>query len=326
MDEILGAMAGALVPVAVQWSRYDDQTQQRVRNTRYDLRDLRDAWQESLGWGGAVRSRLPIVMDWDTGLAMATSQQPTAQTIPTLPSGQLRPNLCNGAESFVSSMTWPPRPGMYDARQNVQQVGELSTTALAVTYEEVRTAIHAFVSCNGSTPAGRVQLYRSINALTDTVMSLNLTKAEFAARWALLFGVPVTTIDPHRDPSKSPTIGNINVANNVASVVFVSTGTNNEVNPQTDAGHRLRITATGGGPIAVLTDVCTVTFASPYRYKRADGSTANMQPQVHIQSSSEKRVIVVVSYTGYTIQLADVVSAGTSLDVSVIVEPGVPTL
>jgi hypothetical protein len=131
MDEILGAMAGALVPVAVQWSRYDDQTQQRVRNTRYDLRDLRDAWQESQGWGGAVRSRLPIVMDWDTGLAMATSQQPTAQTIPTLPSGQLRPNLCNGAESFVSSMMWPPRPGMYDARQNVQQVGELSTTALA---------------------------------------------------------------------------------------------------------------------------------------------------------------------------------------------------
>jgi hypothetical protein len=236
MDEILGAMAGALVPVAVQWSRYDDQTQQRVRNTRYDLRDLRDAWQESLGWGGAVRSRLPIVMDWDTGLAMATSQQPTAQTIPTLPSGQLRPNLCNGAESFVSSMMWPPRPGMYDARQNVQQVGELSTTALAVTYEEVRTAIHAFVSCNGSTPAGRVQLYRSINALTDTVMSLNLTKAEFAARWAQLFGVPVTTIDPHRDPSKSPTISSINAGNNVASVVFVSTGTNNEVNPQTDAG------------------------------------------------------------------------------------------
>jgi hypothetical protein len=250
MDEILGAMAGALVPVAVQWSRYDDQTQQRVRNTRYDLRDLRDAWQESLGWGGAVRSRLPIVMDWDTGLAMATSQQPTAQTIPTLPSGQLRPNLCNGAESFVSSMMWPPRPGMYDARQNVQQVGELSTTALAVTYEEVRTAIHAFVSCNGSTPAGRVQLYRSINALTDTVMSLNLTKAEFAARWAQLFGVPVTTIDPHRDPSKSPTISSINAGNNVASVVFVSTGTNNEVNPQTDAGHRLRITA-GAGNIAI---------------------------------------------------------------------------
>ena len=326
MDEILGAMAGALVPVAVQWSRYDDQTQQRVRNTRYDLRDLRDAWQESLGWGGAVRSRLPIVMDWDTGLAMATSQQPTAQTIPTLPSGQLRPNLCNGAESFVSSMMWPPRPGMYDARQNVQQVGELSTTALAVTYEEVRTAIHAFVSCNGSTSAGRVQLYRSINALTDTVMSLNLTKAEFAARWALLFGVPVTTIDPHRDPSKSPTITSINAGNNVASVVFISTGSNNEVNPQTDAVHRLRITA-GSGNINALSDVATVTFATPYRWKRPDGTTAGLQPHVQMTTASDKfGYASLVSHTSYTIQLLGSISAGASVDYSIIVDPGVTTV
>lgn len=30
---------------------------------------------------------------------------------------------------------------------------------------------HAFVSCNGSTPAGRVQLYRSINALTALIQA-----------------------------------------------------------------------------------------------------------------------------------------------------------
>jgi hypothetical protein len=262
-------------------------------------------------------------MDWDTGLAMATSQQPTAQTIPTLPSGQLRPNLCNGAESFVSSMTWPPRPGMYDARQNVQQVGELSTTALAMTYEEVRTAIHGFVSCNGSTPAGRVQLYRSINALTDTVMSLNLTKAEFAARWAQLFGVPVSTIDPHRDPSKSPTISSINAGNNVASVVFVSTGTNNEVNPQTDAGHRIRVTA-GAANIAPNTDICTITFATPYRYKRADGTTANMVPQVHL--AGDDRPFALGSFAAYTLQTRDTIPTGTSVDFSVIVDPGCATV
>ena len=265
-------------------------------------------------------------MDWDTGLAMATSQQPTAQTIPTLPSGQLRPNLCNGAESFVSSMTWPPRPGMYDARQNVQQVGELSTTALAMTYEEVRTAIHAFVSCNGSTPAGRVQLYRSINALTDTVMSLNLTKAEFAARWAQLFGVPVTTIDPHRDPSKSPTISSINAGNNVASVVFVSTGSNNEVNPQTDAVHRLRITA-GAGNIAVGVDVATVTFATPYRYKRPDGTTASLQPHVQLTTASDKFGFAsLVTFTSYTIQLLSSIGPGLTVDYSIIVDPGVTTV
>jgi len=327
MEEILGAMAGALVPVAVQWSRYDDQTQQRVRNTRYDLRDLRDAWQESQGWGGAVRSRLPIVMDWDTGLAMATSQQPTAQTIPTLPAGQLRPNLCSGAESFVSSMVWPPRAGMYDARQNVQQVGELSTTALAMTYEEVRAVIHGFVSCNGSTSAGRVQLYRSINALTDTVMSLNMTKAEFAARWAQLFGVPVSTIDPHRDPSKSPTISSINAGNNVASVVFISTGSNNEINPQTDAGHRIRITASGAGDINPATDVCVINFSTIYRYKRPDGTTADMQPVIQLQSPGPRFAYAsVVTPTKYTIQLTNLLPANGSIDVAVTVDPGVPTV
>jgi hypothetical protein len=51
-----------------------------------------------------------------------------------------------------------------------------------------------------------------------------------------------------------------------------------------------------------------------------------MQPQVHIHSMSEKRIVAMVSYTGYTIQLADSMLAGTSLDVSVTVEPGVPTV
>lgn len=326
LDEMLGAMTGAIVPVAIQWSRYDDETQRRVRETKYDLRDLRDAFAESQGWGGMVRSRLPIVMDWDTGLAIATAQQPTAQQIPTLPSLQQRPNLCQGAESFVSSMQWPPRPGVYDAKQNVKQVGELSTTALALTYEEVRAAILGFVSCNGSTAAGRVQLYRAINALNDAAQAQNLSKAEYAARWAQLFGVPTPTIDPHRDPSKSPTIGSINAGNNVASVVWVGTGSNNEINAQTDAGHRIRVTASVGGNIAANTDVCSLMFATPYRYKRPDGSTATLQPQVHLATASDKFAFALVGYTGYTIQLVSPIPAGASVDYSIIVDPGVATV
>lgn len=323
-DEMLGMLTGALVPVAAQWSRYDDETQRRLRNTKYDLRDLRDAFTEAQGWGGVVRARLPIVMDWATGLAIATAQQPAAQQIPTLPSLQQRPNLCQGAESFVSSMQWPPRPGVYDARQNVTQVGELSTTALAVTYEEVRAAILGFVACNGSTAAGRVQLYRAVNALTETVMALNLTKAEFSARWAQLFGQPTATIDPHRDPAKSPMIGSINARNNVASVVWLGTGSNNEINAQTDAGHRLRITAGSGGPIANNTDICTVTFATPYRYRRPDGTTAAMVPQ--ILAAGAHFPIALGSYTGYILHTQDPVPAGTSVDISVIVEPGCATV
>ena len=324
LDEMLGAMTGAIVPVAIQWSRYDDETQRRVRETKYDLRDLRDAFAESQGWGGMVRSRLPIVMDWDTGLAIATAQQPTAQQIPTLPSLQQRPNLCQGAESFISSMQWPPRPGVYDAKQNVKQVGELSTTALACTYEEVRAAILGFVSCNGSTAAGRVQLYRAINALNDTAQAQNMSKAEYAARWAQLFGVPTSTIDPHRDPSKSPTIGSINAGNNVASVVWVGTGSNNEINAQTDAGHRIRVTASGGGNIAPNTDICVITFATPYRYKRPDGSTAPMVPQIHTVGPFSPYALG--SYVGYALQTREAIPAGNSVDISVIVEPGCATV
>ena len=326
LDEMLGAMTGAIVPVAIQWSRYDDETQRRVRETKYDLRDLRDAFAESQGWGGMVRSRLPIVMDWDTGLAIATAQQPTAQQIPTLPSLQQRPNLCQGAESFISSMQWPPRPGIYDAKQNVKQVGELSTTALACTYEEVRAAILGFVSCNGSTAAGRVQLYRAINALNDTAQAQNMSKAEYAARWAQLFGVPTSTIDPHRDPSKSPTISNVNAGANVASVIFVTTGLQNESNPQTDAGHRLRITAGVGGDIPPNTDICTVIFATSYQYKKADGTTARLQPQVHFQGASARFFFGSVSYVSYTLQTNQLIPSGGSVEVSVLVDAGCATV
>ena len=66
----------------------------------------------------------------------------------------------------------------------------------------------------------------------------------------------------------------------MASVVWVGTGSNNEINAQTDAGHRIRVTASGGGNIANNTDICVITFATPYRYKRPDGSSAPMVPAI----------------------------------------------
>ena len=322
LDEMLGAMTGAIVPVAIQWSRYDDETQRRVRETKYDLRDLRDAFAESQGWGGMVRSRLPIVMDWDTGLAIATAQQPTAQQIPTLPSLQQRPNLCQGAESFISSMQWPPRPGVYDAKQNVKQVGELSTTALACTYEEVRAAILGFVSCNGSTAAGRVQLYRAINALNDTAQAQNMSKAEYAARWAQLFGVPTSTIDPHRDPSKSPTIGNVQ---NVTGVTFITTGSTNEINPQTDNAHRLQVQNGGVVPVTPHSPICKISFATTYNYRRPDGTTAAMVPVI-VPHGSRAQFYAVGTSTGYDLYNSTQIQPGETSTVLVIVEPGVVTL
>jgi len=150
-----------------------------------------------------------------------------------------------------------------------------------------------------------------------------MSKAEYAARWAQLFGVPTSTIDPHRDPSKSPTIGSINAGNNVASVVWVGTGSNNEINAQTDAGHRIRVTA-GAAPINPNTDICVITFATPYRYKRPDGSTAPMVPQIHTVGPFSPYSLG--SYVGYALQTREAIPAGNSVDISVIVEPGCATV
>jgi hypothetical protein len=326
MEELLATLTGLAVPALAQFQRWDDENQRKIRNNRHDVRDLQTQITELLTSGQAIRNRLPLVNDWAVGLGLATQQQPTAQPIPSVPSPVLRPNLCNGAESFISSMLWPPREGKFDTRGNVSQVGELSTTALAMTYEEVRAAVHGLILCNGSTSAQRVEIYRGINALIETIAALNLTKAQFAEAWGKIFAGQLQTVDPHRDPSHPPTISGINAGNNVASVVFLPTGGNGENNAQTDAGHRMRITATGGGPIGVGIDVATITFSTPYRYRRADGTIATMQPQVHISASSDRRVYAVVSSIGYTIMLADSVSASAMLDVSVIVEPGVATV
>jgi hypothetical protein len=106
--------------------------------------------------------------------------------------------------------------------------------------------------------------------------------------------------------------------------MWLSTGNNNEINAQTDAGHRFRVTAGSGGSIANNTDICTVTFATPYRYKRPDGTTAAMVPQVI--AAGAHLPIVIGSYTGYTLLSQEPIPAGTSVDISVIVEPGCATV
>ena len=101
-------------------------------------------------------------------------------------------------------------------------------------------------------------------------------------------------------------------------------GNNNEINAQTDAGHRFRVTAGSGGSISQDTEICTVTFASSYRYKRADGTIAPMVPQIHADGAYSPYAIG--SYTGYTLAARAPIPAGTSVDISVIVEPGCATV
>jgi len=322
MEDILGFLSGAGLSLGAQWLRYDQQTQDRLRNTRADVRDLRDVMIDQQSWGNAIRDRLPVVQDWIVGLALASAQNPAPSAIPAFPALPTRPNLCSGAETAIRAFQWPPRPGQYDVRQNVQGAGELSPAALAVTFEEVRAAIYGFMKCDGSTPDGRVQIYRAVNALVEVVHGLTLTKAAYSDGWTRLFSVVSPSLDPHRDPGKPPAIGNVNAG--VVSVAFIASGPLNETNPQTDFAHRLRITV-GGANVAADSEICVVTFGTPYRWRKSDGTIVPMVPTVQPQSNSTVRAYAVANTNGYSLRFADQLLQNLVYDVAVISEPGVPT-
>ena len=324
LDNLLGSLTGAAVAGFAQWVRYDNRTQDKLANTTNLARDLRDTFLDQQSWGDAVRSRVPVVQDWQSGIAIASQTQSTPSAIPSVPSATPRPNLCQGAESAVSAFQYPPRPGVYDERWNVKQLGELSTTALAMTLEEVRATIHAFILCGGSTGAQRVQIYRAVNTMIETVAAQGMTRAQFADVWGKLFGGQASTIDPHRDPAKAPLITAVNVGASVASVQFINTGPSNESNPQTDNAHRLQVTADGAGNVPAGTTLCKIVFATAYQYRKADGTTAALAPVV-IPHSSRSSLYAVPSKSGYDLINGQVIPAGESVSVLVVVEPGVAT-
>lgn len=325
LDNLLGSLTGAAVAGFAQWVRYDNRTQDKLANTTNLARDLRDTFLDRESWGDSVRSRVPVVQDWQSGIAIASQTQSTPSAIPSVPSATPRPNLCQGAESAVSAFQYPPRPGVYDERWNVKQLGELSTTALAMTIEEVRATIHAFILCGGSTGAQRVQIYRAVNTLVETVAAQGMTRAQFADVWGKLFGGQASTIDPHRDPAKAPLITTVNNAGFVSSVQFVNGGPFNESNPQTDNAHRLQIQADGANNIGAQTTVCKIVFATPYQYRKSDGTNAALSPVVHAHASKGS-FYAVPNKSGYDLINGQAIAAGDSVTVLVMVEAGVPTL
>lgn len=188
----------------------------------------------------------------------------------------------------------------------------------------MRAAIYAFILCNGSTSAQRVQIYRALNSLAETVAGLAKTKAQYSDVWADVFNGQATQIDPHRDPSRQPMITSVNTPNGVASVTWISSGSLNESNPQTDNAHRLVVQADGAVGIAAGTTVCKIVFATPYQYRKTDGTIAGLVPVVQPQGN-RGNFFAVASKTGYDLINYTTINPGESASVVVIVEPGVET-
>lgn len=270
-ENLTGALTGMALAAAVQWGRYDDDTQRRLRNVRLDQQQMDQLVRDFMSRGEVLRSRLTPVQDAQVGLALASQMTQTAQLIPsTTPLS--RPDFVGTAQAAVTSMTWPPEPGQYDERGMVKQVGELTQLFLALTYEEVRAFLQGLPQKDQPTAECKRQIFFAANSLTMALCGLNLTHAEFVTAWKRLFsGASLSTA--HANPALSPKVVGA-LGQDVASVTPLTLLSN----PQTDRASRWRVTA-GANPIAAGTPVATIQFGSEWKW--AGGP---LQPAVSINS------------------------------------------
>jgi len=297
------ALLGLVTAAVVSWDRQDTETQRRNRNTRDDLRDITDRFNSYIARGEQIRSRLPSVMSALLGLALANPSTASAVVLPTT-TKLTRPEI--GGDD-TADLTWPPKVGTFDANGNVSEIGELTRTFLALTFQETRAWLEGLTQDKSPNLAGLTQINTASHQMIAVLSTLNLTAAQYAAAWLKVFTGTVAqpTVDVH---AASPTIGAPNGGNNVASVVFIPGSV------KTDRAMRLRITA-GAANIGAATDVVTLSFGAEWK----DTAGVPITPAV---IGSQGLFVTNSTSTGFTIQLAQGIPATTFMDFSLMVSSG----
>ncbi len=298
------AMWGILTAAVASWDSYDKDTQRRLRNLRDDAAGALDQIRDYTTRGEQVRLRLPSVMDALLGIALANPTQTTPEVLPS--STKLtRPVIDEGS---ASDLSWPVKTGSYDGKGRVSELGELSRTFLALTFQEVRAFLEGLAQEKSPTQAGLLQINRAAKQLVNVLSTLNLTSAQYASAWQRLFGGSApgtTTADPH---AGTPVIGTPNAAANVASVTFTPSST------KTDRAMRVRITA-GPGNIGAGVDLVNISFAAEWKDSGGNPITPSIIGSQGLYASGS-------GSTGFTIQLSTGLLAGTAQDYSILVSGG----
>lgn len=298
------AMLGMLTAAVASWDRYDTDTQRRLRNLRDDTEDALSQIRDYVSRGEQVRGRLPVPMDAQLGLALANPTQASPEILPTT-TKLSRPAF---DEESVSDLTWPPKGGTFDGKGRVSELGELTRTFLALTFQELRAFLEGLAQDKSPSQAGLLQINRAAHQLISVLATLNLTSAQYASAWQKLFAglSSAQPTDPHLG---TPIIGTPNGANNVSSVAFVPSSV------KSDRAMRIRITA-GAGNISAATDVVSITFASEWK----DSSGNSVVPAI---VGSQGLYASASSSTGFTVQLGQGIGPNTSQDFSIIVSGGI---
>jgi hypothetical protein len=309
-QKILGLLGGGLTTAAVHYVRTQDNLERRIDRTDDRARDAQDGLNSWLNSGTVARLIKQTVQDVLGGIAAASPAPQTPTAVPTT-TNIARPDI--SGVSTATETNWPPVAGIYNEQANIVQVGELARFGLALTYQEVRTALLALVQATPPTLGGKVQIYNALNALVQSVASRALTWNQYKAVWDALFQNGAVLTDAHRDPLRLPSVSSF--GNQVASVALLP--------GSTDEVCRFRVTAAAGPGVVTGTNLFSLSFASEYRAVLG-GTSQPIAPLVLAERlPAHELVPVSVSASGYSVLLTSgSIAGGSSLDFKVLAAPG----
>lgn len=314
-----GALTGAVLAAAASWSRYDDDTQRRLNNARDDARDAANQIRDLQSRGEAIRSRLPVVQDFQVGVAVANATEPSSQVLPTV-TPILRPNIFDSMEASISDLNFPPQPGQYDSRGMVLKVGEMTALGLALTFQETRAFLQGLLQDRPPSREGNVQIFYAANALIKVVKDLRLTATDYIGAWQRLFGAGSgsgggATAVSHTNVMTAPTV--LSVDPGVASMKALGLPDIPAAlykHNNTDAANKWRITV-GGANINAGTVVSSIQFGQPYT-KNGDA----YQPVVTV--NDPRFQVVNVTASGFQLMNLNQLIASQAYDIYIGVTGG----
>ena len=317
LETLEGVLSGAALAAAAGFAREGDETQRKIRIARDDstraLREIEDLNTR----GEVVRSRMPVVMDFDAGLSVANQPSPVPSVTPST-AGVGRPNLAANMSTAIADLKWPPKTGLYDERGNILSIGELTALASALTYEEPRAFLLGLIQSQQPTPAQKVQIFYAANALTTVLYSLNMNEAQHVEKWKGFFmgeAGNAAEADVHGLVT-SPPVATI-IDPGIASVVplgLPNIPTCSYAHQNTDFASKWRVTL--GANVAAGSAAFQITFGtSPW--------VKNGRPyQPVVLSSSPLFVVSAVTSSGFIVKTVQGIGGASTVDVGFAVWAG----
>ena len=272
-NNLNGALTGMLVAAAANWATYDDDTQRRLRNIRNDAEAALDEIRSLQSRGELIRLRIPVVQDFQVGLALASPALITPQVTPSVASA-IRPNLGSLAPSAIGDLQWPPIVGSYDPSGMTSQPGDMTVMSLALCFEEVRAFVLGLTQPQPPMSMTKEQIYNAAHGLVQALDRIGitgpLTVAQYSAIWQSLFSAAVegkaapvpTRTDPHASIALPPVAAALHANVTVLPLGKPEIAAYPHEHQNTDRASKWRVLVSG--PLPAMHGVAALRFGSMF--------------------------------------------------------------